>query len=194
MKPEATALEKPSAINYLVAIAVVTSLVVSFLAVLVAWNLRLNRQTNIAGAIIISVLSLMAAWLSIRSCAILSRKITLSLGIAGAIFCATVCGWVFYNASFQLTAASYPALNAARVPADLIAELKGAEGIISDNDQQFVADLSTKLGQDHIAPYRDALVQSCWNCHQRLALAALAGFCACFSLTVGASLGSRSRL
>jgi hypothetical protein len=113
--------------------------------------------------------------------------------MAGVAVCAAICGWVLHTARFQLTVASYPALNAAHVPADLVAELKRVEATSASTDQQFVDDLSTHLGQDHIAPYRDALLRACWNCHQKVALAASAGLCACFSLVLGRQFASRSR-
>jgi hypothetical protein len=112
-------------------------------------------------------------------------------GAVGMAFCLAVCWWVLHTSNFQLTANSYQALNAAKVPADLIAELKNAEGAVDENEQQFVSDLDGRFGENHIAPYREALVQSGWNIHRRIALGAVFGFCLCFSLTAGALLARR---
>jgi|GEM_PF-3665141 len=185
VKTKATTLKKPATNRYPLLIVGVALLTVLLWAALTIWNLRLNPGSLFVGALAASALSFTAAWASIQPGVTRRGKAVAIVGILAAAICAAVYGWTVRTARFQLTAASYPALHAAHVPADLIADLKNVDTITADTEQQFVDGLSARLGQDHIAPYRDALVHCCWKCHLRTALIAAAGLSGCFSLVLG---------
>jgi len=112
-------------------------------------------------------------------------------GVSGLLLCVVVAAWIYHSSTFELTDNSFRILNEAKVPADLIADLKSAEGTVAETEQQFVSDLSGRFGADHISPYREALVQSGWKINRRATLGAALGFCVFFSLAVGAARAPR---
>jgi predicted lipid-binding transport protein (Tim44 family) len=176
---------------YPVVAAIVVAVAAAALAGLGARQLRMGQLADWFDCAIVVLSGFILAGLGLLLGKLPGRGILARIGVLGMLICVGVCAWVFHEANFQLTSKSYQALSAAKVPGDLIAELKNAEGAVAQTEQQFVSDLSTRFGQDHIVPYREALVESGWNVHQRVAIVGLAGFCACFSLTAGLMLARR---
>ncbi|HWD18349.1 MAG TPA: hypothetical protein VHB20_03655 [Verrucomicrobiae bacterium] len=133
-------------------------------------------------------LGALAACASIISMWLVSKwdgKRVLALGAASMVLSLAAFGWASHASNYALTAKSFGALRGANVPADLIADLKSAEGHFVDNEQQFLDGLDAQFGHDHIAPYRDALVRSGWNGRGRLSLAAMVTFFAAIGLLAG---------
>jgi len=193
MKSEREAQNRRASVVYPLVVSAVTAAATVGLAVLAARNLRLAWWANALDCVMIGGVSFLAARIGAACAGGFGRKTLIGLGVLGMAISVATCAWVFHRSSFELTEDSYRALDAAKVPADLIAELKNAEGAAADTEQQFVSDLSGRFGQNHIAPYREALVRSGWNIHRREALAAMLGACVCFSLTAGAAAAPRAK-
>jgi hypothetical protein len=191
MKKERETEAKRPLVMYPIVVSVVAGLAMVLLVALVLANFCVGIRVSVVEYAVIGGLSLVAARLAMAGAIRFGRGRLVVGGVSGMALCLAVGWWVFHISNFQLTADSYQALNAAKVPADLIAELKNAEGSVDETEQQFVADLDGRFGPDHIAPYRETLVESGWNIHRRIALGAMVGFCLCFSLTMGASLARR---
>jgi len=139
----------------------------------------LNYACVAAAAMIATALSL---WIGLNR----GRALPAIAGLAGLGLSLGVCVWALSKSNFQLTENSYASLRQANVPADLIADLKGAQGAAAESEQQFLAELDQRFGHDHIAPYQEALVRSGWNLARGAVFAGLTGFGASLGLCAGA--------
>jgi MFS family permease len=138
------------------------------------------RQAVLVGLVNLAM-TFIAIWLVDR----IGRKPLLLVGAAGMTISLLTCSWAFYNSSYALTPNSYSALQNENVPADFIAELKGIEGKSYATEQQFVTNLETALGADHVKPYRDTLVTASFQIRAQLVLLAIIGFVASFAISLG---------
>jgi MFS family permease len=138
------------------------------------------RQAVLVGLVNL-LMTFVAIWLVDR----IGRKPLLLLGAAGMTVSLLTCSWAFYDASYQLTAKSYVMLQADNVPADFLAELKASEGKIYTTENDFVTNLETALGADHVKPYRDSLASAGFQIRAPIVLLAIIGFVASFAISLG---------
>jgi hypothetical protein len=136
----------------------VASMVVALLTVFLAWvagqNVRLGLGVKTGDCAALWAVSFAAARLGMAGAAYWNRRLLLWIGAGGLLCCVGLCVWIFHRSNFELTENSYRALNAAQVPADLIAELKSAEGAVADTEQEFVSDLSGRFGGERVSARR----------------------------------------
>jgi sugar porter (SP) family MFS transporter len=138
------------------------------------------RQAVLVGLVNLGM-TFVAIWLIDR----LGRKPLLIIGAAGMAASLLTCSWAFHSATFQLTAKSYTMLQADKVPADFLAELKESEGEVFGTDREFLAALDTRVGADRVKPYRDSLANAALNIRAGVVLLAIIGFVASFAISLG---------
>jgi MFS family permease len=138
------------------------------------------RQAVLVGLVNL-VMTFVAIWLIDR----VGRKPLLLVGAAGMTISLLTCSWAFYDASYQLTAKSYSMLQADNVPPDFLAELKNSDGKIFVTEKEFMTNLETTLGVDHVKPYHDSLVTACFQIRAQIVLFAIIGFVASFAISLG---------
>jgi sugar porter (SP) family MFS transporter len=138
------------------------------------------RQAVLVGLVNL-LMTFVAIWLVDR----VGRKPLLLLGAAGMTLSLLTCSWAFHDASYQLTNKSYAMLQADNVPADFLAELKAADGKIFATEQEFMTNLETALGTDHVKPYRDSIVTAGFQIRAQVVLFAIIGFVASFAISLG---------
>ena len=95
------------------------------------------------------------------------------------------CAWAFHDSNYQITEKSYAILQAAKVPADLISQLKTSEHRAFSTDKEFAADLAARFGAERIKPCQDSLVAAGLNIRASLVLCAIIGFVASFAISLG---------
>src|ERR1019366_6742766 len=87
----------------------------------------------------------------------------LVIGATGMAVSLLTCAWAFHYSNYQITGKSYAILQAAKVPADLISQLKTSEHRAFSTDEEFAADLAARFGAGRIKPYQDSLVAAGLN-------------------------------
>jgi MFS family permease len=138
------------------------------------------RQAVLVGLVNL-LMTFVAIWLVDR----VGRKPLLLVGAAGMTLSLLTCSWAFHDSSYQLTSRSYAMLQADNVPPDFLAELKAADGKIFATEQEFMTNLESALGADHVKPYRDSIVTAGFQIRAQLVLYAIIGFVASFAISLG---------
>lgn len=143
--------------------------------------------TNVAfkQAIIVGLVNLFMTFVAIKWIDRLGRKPLLMLGTAGMAVSLLTCAWAFHNSSYQLTAKSFTVLSEAKVPADLVEELRKLEPTVFKTDKEFFSHLESKLGKERLQPHHDALMTAGLNIHASIVLYAIIGFVASFAISLG---------
>jgi len=136
-------------------------------------------------AIIVGLVNLGMTFVAIKWVDRLGRKPLLVLGTAGMAASLLTCAWAFHNSNYQLTPKSYKVLVDAKVPADLIEELKQQEPAVFVTDKEFLAHLDAKLGKERLEPHHDALTTAGLNIRASIVLYAIIGFVASFAISLG---------
>jgi MFS family permease len=136
-------------------------------------------------AVLVGLVNLGMTFVAIRFVDRLGRKPLLAIGAAGMAVSLLTCSWAFHDSSYRLTEKSFAVLQDAKVPADLLTDLKTAERRVFNTDKAFIADLETKLGPERLKPYHDALVTAGLNIRASLVLYAIIGFVASFAISLG---------
>jgi len=115
----------------------------------------------------------------------LGRKPLLILGTAGMAVSLLTCAWAFNNSSYQLTEKSYTVMADAKVPADVVADLRKFEPAVFVTDKEFIAYLDGKLGEERLKPFHDSLTTAGLNIRASVVLYAIIGFVASFAISLG---------
>lgn len=136
-------------------------------------------------AVLVGLVNLGMTLVAIRFIDRLGRKPLLIIGSAGMAISLLTCAWAFHDSNFQITEKSYALLEAAKVPADLITELKASDQKVFTTDKEFSAALSAQFGAERIKPHQEALVTAGLNIRASLVLYAIIGFVASFAISLG---------
>lgn len=136
-------------------------------------------------AVLVGLVNLGMTFVAIRFVDRLGRKPLLLIGATGMAVSLLTCGWAFHDASYQLTEKSYTTLQAGKVPAELIVELKKAQMPVFRAEADFVAGLEKTVGAGPLKPHRDAVVSAALTIRATLVLAAIIGFVASFAISLG---------
>ncbi|MBP9900516.1 MAG: sugar porter family MFS transporter [Verrucomicrobia subdivision 3 bacterium] len=136
-------------------------------------------------AVLVGLVNLGMTFVAIRWVDRLGRKPLLVIGTAGMAASLLTCAWAFHNANYQVTEKSYAVLATAKVPGELIGELKQVEHKGFATDKEFTADLVTRFGAERIKPYQESLVTAALNIRASLVLYAIIGFVASFAISLG---------
>jgi len=115
----------------------------------------------------------------------LGRKPLLIIGSAGMAISLLTCAWAFHDSNYQITEKSYALLETAKVPGELIAELKTSDNKVFATDKEFTAALSAQFGEERTKPHQEALVTAGLNIRASLVLYAIIGFVASFAISLG---------
>jgi MFS family permease len=136
-------------------------------------------------AVLVGVVNLLMTFVAIRFVDRLGRKPLLAIGAAGMAVSLLTCSWAFHASSYQLSQKSFAVLQESKVPADVINDLKGAEGRAFGTDKEFLADLEKRVGAERLKPCRDAVISAGLNIRASLVLFAIIGFVASFAISLG---------
>ena len=136
-------------------------------------------------AVLVGLVNLGMTFVAIRLVDRLGRKPLLVIGAAGMAMSLLTCAWAFHNSSYQLTEKSFVVLQANKVPADLIHDLKKLERRPFATDKEFHGRLGGKLGAERLKPYHDSLATAGLNIRASLVLFAIIGFVASFAISLG---------
>jgi len=136
-------------------------------------------------AVLVGLVNLVMTLVAMRFIDRLGRKPLLVIGSAGMAVSLLTCAWAFHDSSYQLTNKSFPMLEAAKVPADLVAELKVERLGGFKTDKEFTVALTAKFGETRIKPHQEALVTAGLNIRASLVLFAIIGFVASFAISLG---------
>jgi MFS family permease len=135
-------------------------------------------------AVLVGLVNLGMTFVAIRYVDRLGRKPLLLLGAAGMALSLLTCSWAFHDSSYQLTEKSFKVLEENKVPADILADLRRADGAFK-TDKEFIASLEKALGESRIKPHKDTLTTAALNIRATLVLAAIIGFVASFAISLG---------
>jgi MFS family permease len=136
-------------------------------------------------AVLVGLVNLVMTVVAIRFVDRLGRKPLLLIGATGMAVSLLACSWAFQVAHYQLTDRSYQVLQANKVPAELVADLKKTEPSTFRTDTAFLASLEQQLGAERLKPHRDILLTAGLNIHATLVLLAIIGFVASFAISLG---------
>lgn len=136
-------------------------------------------------AVLVGLVNLGMTFVAIRWIDRLGRKPLLVIGAAGMAASLLTCSWAFHDSNYQFTEKSYALLESAKVPGDLITELKVSEKKVSKTDKEFAAALVSQFGEERIKPHQEALVTAGLNIRASLVLYAIIGFVASFAISLG---------
>lgn len=136
-------------------------------------------------AVLVGLVNLGMTLVAIRFIDRLGRKPLLVIGSAGMAISLLTCAWAFHDSNYQITEKSYALLETAKVPGDLITELKVSEKKVFTTDKEFTAALSAQFGEERIKPHQEALVTAGLNIRASLVLYAIIGFVASFAISLG---------
>lgn len=136
-------------------------------------------------AIIVGLVNLGMTFVAIKWIDRLGRKPLLILGTAGMAISLLTCSWAFHNSNYQLTDKSYEVLATAKVPAELVSDLKKLETQTFATEKEFLAGLDAKLGAERLAPFHDSLATAGLNIRASIVLFAIIGFVASFAISLG---------
>jgi len=143
--------------------------------------------TNVAfkQAVLVGLVNLGMTFVAIRFVDRLGRRPLLAIGATGMAVSLLTCSWAFHDSSYQLTEKSFVVLQDNKVPVELVAELRNAEGTAFRTDKEFMASLERQFGAERLEPYRDVLVTAGLNIRASLVLFAIIGFVASFAISLG---------
>jgi MFS family permease len=136
-------------------------------------------------AVLVGLVNLGMTFVAIRWVDRLGRKPLLVIGAAGMAISLLTCAWAFHASHYQFTEKSYAILEAAKVPGNLVSELKAGEKKTFASDKEFVADLTARFGAERIQPHQDSLISAALNIRASLVLYAIIGFVASFAISLG---------
>jgi MFS family permease len=136
-------------------------------------------------AVLVGLVNLGMTLVAIRFIDRLGRKPLLIIGSAGMAISLLTCAWAFHDSNYQITEKSYALLETAKVPGDLITELKASDKKVFTTDKEFTAALSAQFGEERIKPHQEALVTAGLNIRASLVLYAIIGFVASFAISLG---------
>jgi sugar porter (SP) family MFS transporter len=136
-------------------------------------------------AVLVGLVNLGMTFIAIRFVDRLGRKPLLVIGATGMAVSLLACSWAFQVSNYQLTDKSFAALEADKVPENLINDLKNAPKPVFTSDKAFITDLETQFGAERIKPYRDLLLSAGLNIRATLVLVAIIGFVASFAISLG---------
>ncbi len=136
-------------------------------------------------AVLVGLVNLVMTLVAIRWVDRLGRKPLLVIGSAGMAISLLTCAWAFHDSNYQVTEKSYAILETAKVPADIIAELKMSEKKVFTTDKEFSAALVAQFGEERIKPHQEPLVTAGLNIRASLVLYAIIGFVASFAISLG---------
>ena len=136
-------------------------------------------------AVLVGLVNLGMTLVAIRWIDRLGRKPLLIIGSAGMALSLLTCAWAFHDSRYQITEKSYALLESAKVPGDLIADLKTSEHKVFATDKEFITNLASQFGEDRIKPHQEALVTAGLNIRASLVLYAIIGFVASFAISLG---------
>ena len=136
-------------------------------------------------AVLVGLVNLGMTLVAMRFIDRLGRKPLLVIGTTGMAASLLACAWAFHDARYQITEKSYALLESAKVPADLVADLKAAEKPAFKTDREFSAALTVRFGEERIKPHQEALVTAGLNIRASLVLYAIIGFVASFAISLG---------
>jgi sugar porter (SP) family MFS transporter len=136
-------------------------------------------------AVLVGLVNLGMTFVAIRFVDRLGRKPLLAIGATGMAVSLLACSWAFHVSNYQLTDKSFAALQADKVPENLISDLKNAPRPVYTSDKAFITDLETQLGVDRLKLYRDSLISAGLNIRATLVLVAITSFVASFAISLG---------
>ena len=136
-------------------------------------------------AVLVGLVNLGMTFVAIGFVDRLGRKPLLLIGATGMAISLLTCAWAFHDSSYKLTEKSFKTLQEAKVPAEMLAELKKADVGTSATDKEFVAALEKALGAEPVKQHHDALVNAGLNIKATLVLVAIIGFVASFAISLG---------
>lgn len=136
-------------------------------------------------AVIVGLVNLGMTFVAIKWIDRLGRKPLLVIGTAGMALSLLTCAWAFHNSSYQLTEKSFTVLRSDKVPEDFIADLQKVEAKSFATDKEFLADLSSKVGNERIEAHKDSLATAGLNIRASVVLFAIIGFVASFAISLG---------
>ena len=136
-------------------------------------------------AVLVGLVNLGMTFVAIRWVDRLGRKPLLIIGAAGMAVSLLTCAWAFHDSNYQVTDKSYAMLATAKVPAELIGELKQSERKVFATAKDFTAYLVARFGVERITPHQDSLVTAALNIRASLVLYAIIGFVAAFAISLG---------
>lgn len=136
-------------------------------------------------AVLVGLVNLGMTFVAIRWVDRLGRKPLLIIGAAGMAVSLLTCAWAFHDSNYQVTDKSYAMLATAKVPGELIGELKQSERKVFATAKDFTAYLVARFGVERITPHQDSLVTAALNIRASLVLYAIIGFVAAFAISLG---------
>ncbi|NOS72533.1 MAG: sugar porter family MFS transporter [Verrucomicrobia bacterium] len=136
-------------------------------------------------AVLVGLVNLGMTLVAIRWIDRLGRKPLLVIGSAGMAASLLTCAWAFHDSNYQVTEKSYAILESAKVPADLVAQLKASDKKVFTTDKDFTAALVLQFGGERIKPHLETLVTASLNIRASLVLYAIIGFVASFAISLG---------
>jgi MFS family permease len=136
-------------------------------------------------AVLVGLVNLVMTLVAIRWIDRLGRKPLLVIGSAGMAISLLTCAWAFHDSNYQVTKKSYALLETAKVPSDLITELKSSDKTVFKTDKEFTAALVSQYGEERIKPHQEAIVTASLNIRASLVLYAIIGFVASFAISLG---------
>jgi MFS family permease len=136
-------------------------------------------------AVLVGLVNLGMTFVAIRWVDRLGRKPLLVIGTIGMATSLLTCAWAFHDSNYQITQKSYALLESAKVPGELIAELKATEKKVFPTDKEFTAALIAQFGDERIKPHQETLIIAGLNIRASLVLYAIIGFVASFAISLG---------
>ena len=136
-------------------------------------------------AVLVGLVNLLMTFVAIRYVDRLGRKPLLAIGATGMALSLLTCSWAFHDSHYQLSQRSWQALDDAKAPAALVADLQPAGSSVFASEKEFVADLQSRVGADRLKPFQDSLVATSLHIRAGLVLAAIISFVASFAISLG---------
>jgi MFS family permease len=136
-------------------------------------------------AVLVGLVNLGMTLVAMRFIDRLGRKPLLVIGSAGMAVSLLTCAWAFNASHYQITQKSYAILESAKVPGDLIEQLKASDHKVYATSKKFSAALVAQFGQERINPHLEAFVTAGLNIRASLVLYAIIGFVASFAISLG---------